>query len=56
MCDLGFNFGEYRLLVCDLICSFKLRLSTRLIFGRFCCFCLYDLIFQEFPALLDDYL
>ena len=44
VCDLGFNFGEYSLLVCDLICSFKLHLNTHLIFGRFCYVCLYDLI------------
>ena len=44
VCDLGFNFGEYKLLVCDLICSLKLCLNTHLIFGRFCCVYLYDLI------------
>ena len=55
MCGLGFNFCEYRLLACDLICSFKLRLNTYLIFGRFCCVCLYDLLYLSKLRCFETY-
>ena len=52
VCDLGFNFGEYRLLVCDSIFSFKLRLNTHMIFGGFCY--VYTSIFKSKDLMLEN--
>ena len=52
VCDLGLNFCEYRLLVCDSICSFKLHLNTHMIFGRFCY--VYTSIYKSRDLMLEN--